>query len=83
MAFPVNVLFEIFFIPLMWKTGATKANDTTKITIIPIIFITKPAMSKFLVRILPVAYIIALGGVATGTSSLKSCLKDKTYQLVT
>jgi hypothetical protein len=67
----------------MWKTGATKASDTRKITMIPIIFITKPALSKSLVRILPVAYIIALGGVATETSSVKSYLKDKTYQLVT
>jgi len=51
----------------MWKTGDSKTSDAKKITIIPIIFITKPALSKSLVLIFPFTNIIALGGVAIDT----------------
>jgi hypothetical protein len=59
------VLFEAPLIPSMWKTGDNKISDAKKITIIPITFITKPALSKSLLLIFPFTNIIALGGVAT------------------
>ncbi len=83
MTFPINVLFEAPLIPSMWKTGDNKISDAKKITIIPIIFITKPALSKSLLLIFPFTNIIALGGVATNRNWVGSCLKDNTYQLVT
>jgi hypothetical protein len=68
----------------MWKIGGSKTDDAKKITRIPITFAPLPALIKSVVFIFPVAYIIALGGVAIGRKyRIEFFLQNKTYQLVT
>jgi hypothetical protein len=47
-----------------WKMGVSKTSDARKMTAMPMSFITKPALMRSLVFILPLTKIIALGGVA-------------------